>query len=106
MFWATVRVGTKLISWKIMVTPAAWAARGENSVIVVSPMVTVPADGACTPLRIFRMVDLPAPFSPSNAWISPGQITRSTSSSARTPPKRIETPVIRTASAPRVPLAT
>ncbi len=33
---------------------------------------------------IFMRVDLPAPFSPSTAWISPGMTVRLTSSLART----------------------
>src|SRR4051794_16365575 len=33
-------------------------------------------------------VDLPAPFSPQSAWISPGSRLKKTSCSAVTPPKR------------------
>src|SRR5208282_2083715 len=43
------------------------------------------------------MVDLPAPFSPSSAWISPTSTSRLTSLSAVTPPKVFVTPVRRTA---------
>jgi hypothetical protein len=31
----------------------------------------VPDEGAIAPLQVFIKVDLPAPFSPANAWISP-----------------------------------
>src|SRR5687768_18289620 len=37
-------------------------------------------------------VDLPAPFSPSSAWISPARRTKSTPSSARTPGNTFSTP--------------
>src|SRR5215218_9675144 len=48
-----------------------------------------PASGAWAPDRIFRSVDLPAPFSPSRAWISPGPTLKPTSSSASTPGNRL-----------------
>ena len=35
-----------------------------------------PASGCCAPDRIFSSVDLPAPFSPSSAWISPGATSK------------------------------
>ena len=50
---------------------------------------------AAAPDRIFSSVDLPAPFSPSSAWISPGATSKSTSSSASTPGKRLLIPVMR-----------
>ncbi len=40
---------------------------------------------------IFPSVDLPAPFSPTSAWIDPRPIFRLTSSRARTPPKDLLT---------------
>ena len=40
-----------------------------------------PRVGRCTPARILAKVDLPAPFSPSSAWISPRLRSRSTSRS-------------------------
>ena len=97
-FWATVSVGTKLISWNAMETPAARAASAVKVVSGAPPIATVPEVGGCTPRRIFRMVDLPAPFSPSSAWTSPGRTSRLTPSRARTPPKCFDTSVMRTAS--------
>ena len=38
-----------------------------------------------TPLSTFIKVDLPAPFSPTTAWISPARTARVTSLSAVTP---------------------
>src|SRR6516164_1239857 len=43
-----------------------------------------------TPARILPSVDLPAPFSPTSAWIDPWPIFRLISSRARTPPKDLE----------------
>src|SRR5215469_13674190 len=40
-----------------------------------------------TPDRIFPRVDLPAPFSPTRAWIDPRAIRRLTASRARAAPK-------------------
>src|SRR5215212_4426155 len=37
------------------------------------------------------IVDLPAPFSPTTAWISPGEIPNDTSFTAVMPPKRFVT---------------
>src|SRR5690348_12353980 len=47
----------------------------------------VPPSGACTPVRIFTSVDLPAPFSPISAVTQPAGSSRLARSSARTPPK-------------------
>src|SRR6478736_5366919 len=41
---------------------------------------------------MFMSVDLPAPFSPSSAWTSPGRTSKSTWSLARTPGKDLTTP--------------
>src|SRR5919107_632541 len=38
------------------------------------------------------IVDLPAPFSPTTAWISPGEIPKDTSLTAVMPPKGFVTP--------------
>src|SRR5216684_7709106 len=45
------------------------------------------------PVRTFISVDLPAPFSPSSAWISPAQTSRSTSWLAMTPGKYLAMPL-------------
>ena len=52
-----------------------------------------PSSGLVTPKMIFINVDLPAPFSPKIAWISPGWITKSTPSFAVSAPYRLVMPV-------------
>ena len=44
-----------------------------------------PDRGRSTPVRTLIRVDLPAPFSPTRAWISPGRSSKSTPSRAWTP---------------------
>src|SRR5699024_394792 len=46
-----------------------------------------PPSGRYSPYRTFIRVDLPAPFSPSREWISPGSTTRSMASLATKAPK-------------------
>src|SRR6185312_5805019 len=47
----------------------------------------LPESAASTPAAMPISVDLPAPFSPTMAWTSPGTMTRSTPRSACTGPK-------------------
>src|SRR5687768_12668971 len=51
-----------------------------------------PLSGVWMPVSTLISVDLPAPFSPTRAWISPGRRVKSTSLSARTPAKVFVTP--------------
>src|SRR6516162_9778642 len=51
-----------------------------------------PESGRSAPLRIFMSVDLPAPFSPTSAWTSPGRSVRSTPRRACVGPKRLWRP--------------
>ena len=44
-----------------------------------------PRSGTSAPVMTLIRVDLPAPFSPTSAWTSPGRRSKDTSSSARTP---------------------
>src|SRR5262252_4829946 len=53
-----------------------------------SPMITFPSLGARCPAAILRSVDLPAPFSPTIAWISPGTSSTVASLTATMSPKR------------------
>src|SRR5215203_553718 len=61
-----------------MPTPAAIASAVDQPVTSRPFTSMVPAFGAYIPARMRISVDLPAPFSPTSAWISP----RATSSSA------------------------
>ena len=56
----------------------------------------LPPSAACAPERIFIKVDLPAPFSPTSAWISPPCTEKSTPSSTRTGPNDLLMPFIAT----------
>ena len=67
--------------------PAAFAAAGPGSVTSRPLTLSVPLSGWCTPARIFTRVDLPAPFSPTNACTSPARRSTDPSISARTAPK-------------------
>src|SRR6266478_5218527 len=51
-----------------------------------------PRSGRWTPPRMRISVDLPAPFSPTTAWISPNATSKSTPSSATVAPNRLPTP--------------
>src|SRR5262249_31270552 len=58
---------------------------------------TTPGWGRWTPPRMRISVDLPAPFSPTTAWISPNATSKSTPSSATVAPNRLLTPSALTA---------
>jgi hypothetical protein len=68
-------------------TPWSRAIAGDASRTALPSMRVSPVSGCCKPAMIFIIVDLPAPFSPSRAWISPCWTSKPTSSSARTPAK-------------------
>src|ERR1700722_450163 len=78
-----------------MVTmPARWASWGVAKAAGWPNSSISPVSALCAPDRILSSVDLPAPFSPSSAWISDCPTSRWTFSSARTPGKRLLTPAI------------
>src|SRR5262245_19016308 len=56
-----------------------------------------PRSGRCTPPRMRISVDLPAPFSPTMAWISPKATSKSTPASASVAPNSLLTPSRRAA---------
>ena len=49
------------------------ASRGEAWVNSCPAISTVPVSGVWLPLAMLSSVDLPEPFSPSRAWISPAR---------------------------------
>jgi hypothetical protein len=62
------------------------ASRGERW-LTGSPSTRIsPASGATAPAMILPSVDLPAPFSPTSAWISPAATSTLTPCSATAAP--------------------
>ncbi len=57
----------------------------EPSTSGARPSIRAPGSGSWTPVRIFTSVDLPDPFWPTSATISPAETAKSTPSSARRP---------------------
>ena len=91
---ATLRCGISDNSWKMQAMPAAFASLGlANSTSWPSSSIR-PASRWTTPAMILMRVDLPAPFSPSNAWMRPRLQAKSTPLSAWTPPNRFDTPTV------------
>src|ERR1700677_3067393 len=84
--------------------PRSMLRRGESISAGIPSTRISPSSGTCMPASRLTNVDLPAPFSPSNTWISPGWNSRDTRSRATTPGKRFVTPR-RAATAPRPDLA-
>src|SRR4051794_21390422 len=74
--------------------PASTASLAERGAISRSARRTEPASRANTPVTTLIKVDLPAPFSPSSAWISPSPKVKSTSCSAFNAPKLLVRPRI------------
>src|SRR5262245_30911606 len=79
--------------------PARSASAGPAGANGAPSSSIVPASGACAPASTFIKVLLPAPFSPTSAWISPRPTSRSTPSSAWLEPKRLVTPRIESSAA-------
>jgi hypothetical protein len=85
MFSATVKSSTSMKCWWTMPMRSSMALRGE-SMCWGSPLTRIsPSSGCSSPYSIFIRVDLPAPFSPTRAWISPSATSRSMWSLATTP---------------------
>src|SRR4051812_28382424 len=74
--------------------PAAFASAVLRSWTGWPSMRISPSNEPCgwMPPSTLMSVDLPAPFSPHSAWISPGRSSKLTSRSATTPPKRLVIP--------------
>ena len=64
-----------------------WVVTSADRLVTSSPWkCTVPAFGRTRPQMPFNRVDLPAPFVPSSATISPGATSKSTSNRICTGP--------------------
>src|SRR6266542_2338281 len=89
-FSATVRFGNGRTIWWVRTTPARtswWAGRRDTR---KPRMSTSPEVGVIDPAMRLNRVVLPAPFGPMTPRISPSRSSRSTRSTARSPPKLFE----------------
>src|SRR5262245_9196213 len=77
-----------------MATPRRRASSGPRGAYGRPSSAIAPASGRTAPLSTFISVDLPAPFSPTRAWTSPGKSSRSTPRSACVGPKRLSMAVM------------
>src|SRR3954447_21485120 len=93
MFSATETLGRRDCSWCTIATPRDIASEIEENRISSPRNCIDPRSGRWLPLRIFRSVDFPAPFSPMRPRTSFRRISRSTVLRALTTPKVFETPV-------------
>src|SRR4029453_2172878 len=75
-----------------MPIPAAIASLGFSPTCSTPSMEIVPWSGCSTPNSTFIRVVLPAPFSPSRQWISPGVMSRSMESLATRSPNLLVIP--------------
>src|SRR6266852_4776356 len=58
------------------------------------PTAIAPESGVSAPVMILTSVDLPAPFSPTSAWTSPGARSKDTRRSAWIPVNDLEMEVV------------
>src|SRR3954463_3401181 len=89
---ATDRSGISDSSWNTQTMPTSMACWGEAKRIGLPSSRISPWSGATTPTMILISVLLPAPFSPSTAWMVPAVQAKSTPASALTPPYCLATP--------------
>src|SRR5262245_11553666 len=97
MFSAIDNAGTRRRSCGMVTMPTAMASWGLAKWHSSPSRRTTPRSGRWTPPRMRISVDLPAPFSPTTAWISPNATSKSTPSSATVAPNRLLTPSALTA---------
>src|SRR6516165_5603148 len=90
-FSAIDSAGTRRRSCGMVTMPAAMASWGLAKWHSSPSRRTTPRLGRWTPPRMRISVDLPAPFSPTTAWISPYATSKSTPSSATVAPNRLVT---------------
>ena len=77
MFSAAVSASNNEKCWKTMPMPSLLATPGLVMLTALPSQNISPELGSSDPNSILTNVDLPAPFSPSNAWISPFAMLRS-----------------------------
>src|SRR6516165_6066047 len=96
-FSAIDSAGTRRRSCGMVTMPAAIASWGLAKWHSSPSRRITPRSGRWTPPRMRISVDLPAPFSPTTAWISPYATPKSTPSSATVAPNRLLMPSALTA---------
>ena len=104
MFSATVITGTSWKCWCTMPMPRRMASRGSLiGVGVARARSPCPSSGVMRPKIWLTRVDLPAPFSPSRATISPRRTCMLMSRLARTLPKLFDSPAMSSSTSPTLP---
>src|SRR4051794_30656592 len=79
-------------SWYTTTSPCRRASRGLEDWSRSPKTRTVPSSAASRPLIMPSRVDLPAPFSPTSAWMVPGSTTRSAPWTAYLPANFLDAP--------------
>ncbi len=77
MFSATVSDSNSAKCWNTMPMPSSRAAAAFANETAAPFHSMLPVSGRVMPQMMRDNVLLPEPFSPSNAWISPGMMARS-----------------------------
>ena len=103
MFSATVMTGTSWKCWCTMPMPRRMASRGSLIGVASPRTLTVPVSGVIRPKIWLTRVDLPAPFSPSSATISPRRTYMLMSTFALTLPKLLDRPAMSSSTSPTLP---
>ena len=92
MFFRDAQIRNEIQLLKMIEMPAACASRVFVKLTGLPSKIIVPMSGGKTPARMFIIVDLPAPFSPSSAFNRPRRTVMLTPSSALTPGNALELP--------------
>ena len=88
MFSSTERFWNSCTSWKVRTRPAAAIASGGRAVMSFPAKMMRPASGVWNPEIRLNSVVLPAPLGPITAVTPPSTTSRSTASTATSPPNR------------------
>src|SRR5438034_5150104 len=99
-FSSALKLGKRLVTWKVRASPSAARRCGGSSVTSWSKRWMAPELTSSSPEIRLNSVVLPAPFGPMMARRSPGWTARSTPSTASRPPNDRETRASRSATDP------
>ena len=89
-FCRAVNSGATEDTWKVRASPSLARATMSRRSMSRPAKRMEPLSCRTSPATCLMTVDLPAPFGPISAWISPGRKSSVTSSLATTAPKRLE----------------